>query len=152
MQIIIYGDNVSGVGKLSILCTDNYKNIFRHRSLGKINKTELKIGFDALLICLFCPNIGCELCNCKSVYINSMEKAFSSECSGACLKIHSRQPHAPLCVRFVPNSGYIARYAPFIWHKSPTKCDAHLTKSIFKTRSSTTANLKNTFHYYLCFY
>ena len=52
-----------------------------------------------------------------------------------CLKIHSCHLHAPLCVIFVPNSGYIARYAPFIWHKSPTKCDAHLTKSIFKTRS-----------------
>ncbi len=53
-----------------------------------------------------------------------------------CLKNHSCHLHAPLCGRFAPNSGYIARYAPFIWHKSPTKCDAHLTKSIFKTRSS----------------
>ena len=69
-----------------------------------------------------------------------------------CLKNHSCHLHAPLCGRFAPNSGYIARYAPFIWHKSPTKCDAHLTKSIFKTRSSTTANFENTFHYYLCFH
>ncbi len=53
----------------------------------------------------------------------------------ACLKNHSRHLHAPLCAIFVPNSGYIARYAPFIWHKSPTNCDAHLTKSIFQTRS-----------------
>jgi len=41
-----------------------------------------------------------------------------------------------VCVIFAPNSGYIARYAPFIWHKSPTNCDAHLTESIFQTRSS----------------
>ncbi len=53
----------------------------------------------------------------------------------ACLKIHSCHLHAPLCVIFVPNSGYIARYAPFIWHKSPTNCDAHLAESIFQTRS-----------------
>ena len=54
----------------------------------------------------------------------------------ACLKSHSRHLHAPLCVIFAPNSGYIARYAPFIWHKSPTNCDAHLAESIFQTRSS----------------
>jgi len=38
-------------------------------------------------------------------------------------------------VIFAPNSGYIARYAPFIWHKSPTNCDAHLPESNFQTRS-----------------
>ena len=54
----------------------------------------------------------------------------------ACLKNHSYHLHAPLCVIFAPNSGYIARYAPFIWHKSPTNCDAHLAESIFQTRSS----------------
>ncbi len=43
--------------------------------------------------------------------------------------------HAPLCVIFAPNSGYIAHYVPFIWHKSPTNCDAHLAESIFQTRS-----------------
>ncbi len=53
----------------------------------------------------------------------------------ACLKNHSYHLHAPLCVIFMPNSGYIARYAPFIWHKSPTNCDAHLAESIFQTRS-----------------
>ena len=53
----------------------------------------------------------------------------------ACLKNHSRHLHAPLCVIFAPNSGYIARYAPFIWRKSPTNCDAHLSESIFQTRS-----------------
>ena len=52
-----------------------------------------------------------------------------------CLKIHFRHLHAPLCGRFVPNSGYIARYAPFIRAKSPTKWNAQLTKSIFQTRS-----------------
>ncbi|WP_334291679.1 DUF6783 domain-containing protein [Robinsoniella sp. KNHs210] len=34
--------------------------------------------------------------------------------SRACLKIHSRHQHAPLCGIFAPNSGYVARYAPFI--------------------------------------
>ncbi len=34
-----------------------------------------------------------------------------------------------------PDSGYIARYASFIWHKSPANGDAHLTESIFQTRS-----------------
>ncbi|MDU3244644.1 MAG: DUF6783 domain-containing protein [Clostridiales bacterium] len=37
---------------------------------------------------------------------------------------------------FAPNSGYVARYAPFIRDKSPTKCDAQLPESKFKTRSS----------------
>ncbi|MHA9742244.1 DUF6783 domain-containing protein [Robinsoniella peoriensis] len=53
----------------------------------------------------------------------------------ACLKIHSRHLHAPLCGIFAPNSGYVARYAPFIRDKSPTKCDAQLPESNFKTRS-----------------
>ncbi len=53
----------------------------------------------------------------------------------ACLKIHSRQMRAPLRGIFEPNSGYIARYAPFIWLKSPTNCDAHLSESNFQTRS-----------------
>ncbi|WP_334301872.1 DUF6783 domain-containing protein [Mediterraneibacter agrestimuris] len=51
------------------------------------------------------------------------------------MKIHSRQMHAPLRGRFEPNSGYIAHYAPFIWLKSPTNCDAHLSESNFQTRS-----------------
>ena len=49
----------------------------------------------------------------------------------ACLKIHSRQMRAPLRSIFEPNSGYIARYAPFIWLKSPTNCDTHLSESNF---------------------
>ena len=53
----------------------------------------------------------------------------------ACLKIHSRHLHAPLSGIFAPNSGYVARYAPFIRDKSPTKCDAQLPESNFKTRS-----------------
>ncbi len=53
----------------------------------------------------------------------------------ACLKNHSYHLYASLCVIFAPISGYIARYAPFIWHKSPTNCDAHLAESIFQTRS-----------------
>ncbi|MGP8312165.1 DUF6783 domain-containing protein [Enterocloster aldenensis] len=51
----------------------------------------------------------------------------------ACLKIHFRHLYAPLRGIFGPNSGYIARYAPFIWTKSPTKWDAHLTESNFQT-------------------
>ena len=53
----------------------------------------------------------------------------------AYLKIHSRHLHAPLCGIFAPNSGYIARYAPFIRDKSPTNCDVHLTESNFQTHS-----------------
>ncbi len=56
-------------------------------------------------------------------------------CTRACLKNHSCHLHSPLCVIFSPNSGYIARYAPFIWRKSPTNCEIHLTESIFQTRS-----------------
>ncbi|WP_346344978.1 DUF6783 domain-containing protein [Clostridium sp. MCC353] len=52
------------------------------------------------------------------------------------MKIHFRHLHAPLCGIFGPNSGYIARYAPFIWPKSPTNCDAQLPESNFQTRSS----------------
>ena len=55
----------------------------------------------------------------------------------ACLKNHSRHLYAPLCVIFAPNSVNIARYASFIRYKSPTNCDAHLTESIFQTRSRT---------------
>ncbi|WP_081820107.1 DUF6783 domain-containing protein [Robinsoniella sp. KNHs210] len=56
------------------------------------------------------------------------------------MKIHSCHLHAPLCGIFAPNSGYVARYAPFIRDKSPTNCDAQLPESNFKTRSSATAN------------
>ncbi len=69
--------------------------------------------------------------------------------SRACLKIHSRHLHAPLCMIFAPDSGYIARnfvpfgYAPFIWHKSSISCPSgyimpsrvHLSESNFQTRS-----------------
>ncbi|WP_394927571.1 DUF6783 domain-containing protein [uncultured Robinsoniella sp.] len=51
------------------------------------------------------------------------------------MKIHSCHLHAPLCGIFAPNSGYIARYVPFIRYKSPTNWDAHLSESNFKTRS-----------------
>ncbi|WP_346344979.1 DUF6783 domain-containing protein [Clostridium sp. MCC353] len=52
-----------------------------------------------------------------------------------CLKIHFRHLRVPLCGIFAPNSGYIARYAPFIRDKSPTNCDAQLTESNFQTHS-----------------
>ncbi|WP_394912187.1 DUF6783 domain-containing protein [uncultured Robinsoniella sp.] len=54
----------------------------------------------------------------------------------ACLKIHSFHLHAPLSGTFAKNSGYVARYAPFIRDKSPTKCDAQLPESNFKKSSS----------------
>ncbi|WP_395021720.1 DUF6783 domain-containing protein [Robinsoniella sp. RHS] len=49
--------------------------------------------------------------------------------------MHSRHLHAPLCGIFAPNSGYVARYVPFIREKSPTNCDAQLSESNFQTRS-----------------
>ncbi|WP_416389845.1 DUF6783 domain-containing protein [Robinsoniella peoriensis] len=49
--------------------------------------------------------------------------------------MHSCHLHAPLCGIFAPNSGCVARYAPFIRDKSPTNCDAQLPESNFKTRS-----------------
>ncbi|WP_416389849.1 DUF6783 domain-containing protein [Robinsoniella peoriensis] len=52
-----------------------------------------------------------------------------------CLKIHSRHLHAPLCGIFAPDSGYVARYVPFIRDKSPANCDAQLPESNFKTHS-----------------
>ena len=54
----------------------------------------------------------------------------------ACLKIHSRHLHAPLCGIFGPNSVNVARCASLIGTKSPTKCAAQLTESNFQTRSS----------------
>ena len=51
------------------------------------------------------------------------------------MKNHSRHLYAPVCVIFAPHSVDVARYASFIWHKSPTNCVAHLTESIFQTRS-----------------
>ncbi|WP_394910252.1 DUF6783 domain-containing protein [uncultured Robinsoniella sp.] len=50
--------------------------------------------------------------------------------------MHSCHLHAPLCGIFAPNSGCVARYAPFIRDKSTTNCDAHLSESNFQTRSS----------------
>ncbi len=47
-----------------------------------------------------------------------------------CFKQKSAGSH--ICVIFAPNSGYIARYEPFIWRKSPASYVAHLTKAFFK--------------------
>ncbi len=70
-------------------------------------------------------------------FLKILDKKYPAQCSTrACLKNHSCHLHSPLCVRFAPNSGYIARYAPFIWRKSPTNCEIDLTESIFQTRSS----------------
>ena len=54
----------------------------------------------------------------------------------ACLKIHSRHLHAPLCGRFGPHSVNVAHYASLIRVKSPTNWNAHLAESNFQTRSS----------------
>ena len=54
----------------------------------------------------------------------------------ACLDIHSRDLHAPLCGIFTPPSVNVARYVSLIWGKSPTNLDAQLTESNFQTRSS----------------
>ncbi len=53
----------------------------------------------------------------------------------ACLKIHSRHLHAPVCGRSGPHSVNVAHYASLIRAKSPANCDAHLTESNFQTRS-----------------
>ncbi|WWR22290.1 DUF6783 domain-containing protein [Lachnospiraceae bacterium JLR.KK009] len=52
-----------------------------------------------------------------------------------CLKIHSRHLHPLICGIFLPNSVNVARYASFIWQKSPTNCRIHLSESNFQTRS-----------------
>ncbi len=82
---------------------------------------------------------GNEMGNSQSGWI--IKVWIIQEDARACLKNHSYHLHAPLCVILVPNSGYIARYAPFIWHKSPTNCDAHLAESIFQIRSRRKAAL-----------
>ena len=50
----------------------------------------------------------------------------------ACLKNHSCNLHAPLCVEFCLHSVGVARYAALIQTKSSTNCDVHLTESIFQ--------------------
>ena len=62
--------------------------------------------------------------------------------SGACLKNHSRNLHAPLCGIFHPNSVAVARYGALIRAKYPTNCDAHLAESIFQTYSGKIILLK----------
>ena len=54
----------------------------------------------------------------------------------ACLKNHSCNLHAPIYGIFCLHSVAVARYAALIQAKSPANCDAHLTESIFQTRSS----------------
>ena len=67
------------------------------------------------------------------IYIHFCYNVMS--CTRACLKNHSRNLHAPLCGKFVPNSVAVARYDALIRDKFPTNCDAHLAESIFQTRS-----------------
>ncbi len=49
--------------------------------------------------------------------------------AGACLKNHSRHLNPLPSAVFAPDSGYIARYTPFIRHKSPINCGIHLSDS-----------------------
>ncbi|WWR22288.1 DUF6783 domain-containing protein [Lachnospiraceae bacterium JLR.KK009] len=49
--------------------------------------------------------------------------------------MHSRHLHPLICGIFLPNSVNVARYASFIWQKSPTNCRIHLSESNFQTRS-----------------
>ncbi|MDU7028420.1 MAG: DUF6783 domain-containing protein [Clostridiales bacterium] len=53
--------------------------------------------------------------------------------------------HAPLRGIFAPNSGYVARYASFIRVKSPTKWDAQMSESYFKTRFRANGGKNNYF-------
>ncbi len=57
--------------------------------------------------------------------------------------IHCRQLHALFCGIFGPHSVNVARYASFIWAKSPTNCDTYLTESNFQTCSNNKENNKN---------
>ena len=54
----------------------------------------------------------------------------------ACLKNHSSNLHAPICGIFCLHSVEVAYYAALIQEKSPTNCNAHLSESIFQTRSN----------------
>lgn len=61
------------------------------------------------------------------------------------MNIHSRQLHAPLRGIFAQDSCYIARYAPFIWAKSPAKWDAQMTEINFLEQHFT-----KVLHLYCC--
>ena len=61
---------------------------------------------------------------------------FIGKCIRACLKNHSCNLHVPICGIFCLHSVDVARYGALIQAKSPTNCNAHLTESIFQTRSS----------------
>ncbi|WP_394923397.1 DUF6783 domain-containing protein [uncultured Robinsoniella sp.] len=50
----------------------------------------------------------------------------------ACLTIHFHHLYAPVCGRFSPNSGYIARYAPCIRDKSTATVTQTWQKAIFR--------------------
>ncbi|RHN06829.1 hypothetical protein DWZ29_15840 [Anaerobutyricum hallii] len=53
------------------------------------------------------------------------------------MKNHSGNLHVPICGIFCLHSVDVARYAALIQAKFPTNCNAHLTESIFQTRSGT---------------
>ncbi|WP_147296741.1 DUF6783 domain-containing protein [[Clostridium] symbiosum] len=78
---------------------------------------------------------------CQTYRIPLSFSIFVFSVARACLKIHFRHLHAPLRGIFGPNSLNVAYYAALIRAKSPTKCDAQLTKSNFQTRSNAMFNL-----------
>ena len=55
--------------------------------------------------------------------------------TSACLKIHSRHLHVPLCYIIALNSGYVARSCPSSGTNLPQSV-SQLPESNFKTRSS----------------
>ena len=81
--------------------------------------------------------------------IGTWDSFFPSSCfsgqngmSRACLKNHSCNLHVPICGIFCLHSVDVARYAALIQAKSPTNCNAHLTESIFQTRSAQRNKIK----------
>ena len=69
-------------------------------------------------------------------YTAPMWQILNFHCTGARLKNHSRNLHAPLCGIFCPNSVAVARYGALIRTKSPTNCDTHLAENLFQIRSN----------------
>ncbi len=73
------------------------------------------------------------------VFENDIKQETAKEVARACLKIHSRHLHAPLCGIFDSHSVNVARYAFLIRVQSTTNCDAQLSESNFQTCSGNKA-------------
>ena len=110
---------------------DLYQRYTKNCKKPELSREGLRTWYDG-----YYTASGEQLYNPRSVVFALSFNHLESYWTRACLKNTSRHLHAPLRGIFDPNSGYIARYAPFIRAKSPTKWNAQLTKSIFQTRSS----------------